>query len=123
MPRPWELSVEAFPPRSPSHWYRCRVIGIGKSKEPAGLLVTLEDMDEGQRGRRTSTVLSVPVRPAGLPHDFFVACGQEVSAGKKVSPRATIGALLRVCFGPAHDDEELVPISFESLSKEPPHGQ
>jgi hypothetical protein len=124
MPRPWELTVEDFPPRKPGCWYNAKVCSLQKSESPAGLQVTLEDLDPEQLGRQTSIVLPLPLRPSGITRDFFVACGQDVSLEKRINPKTVLGAVLAVRFGLGPAGPDVVPVAFNpNVTRKPQHDQ
>lgn len=118
MPRPWELSVEPFPPRTSSHWHRCRVIGAGESRAPAGLLVTLEDQAGDQRDRHTSTVLGLPRRPTRVTPDFFIACGIDATEGKRINPATAAGTRVLVRFACKDGGTVSEPAAFAPVPRQ-----
>ena len=120
MPRQWELTVEDFEPRKLGRLYKVRVLNVEKRHSPQGLLVTIEDLDSDQLGRTTTVILPLPIRPSGIARDFFIACGQEVAVGKRVSPKATVGAIMNVRFDVLPGDEVPQVVAFESLSAKEP---
>jgi hypothetical protein len=85
--------------------------------------VTLEDLDGEQRFRQTSTVLDLPIRPAGVTHDFFIACGIDAAMGKKINPATAVGVQVLVKFalkdgGPASEPVAFLPVPKQENSND-----
>jgi len=112
------LKIEDWP-ALPIAFYLMKVLGISKSKSPAGLLVELEHLDKSQAGRRHTILLPLPCRPDGLTARFLIAAGLDVSIDSVVTPADAVGATLRVRLEPAPDGKGYQAVAFEPMRKEP----
>ena len=117
MPRKWTLQIEGWPALAAA-FYLMKVLGISKSKSPAGLLVEPEQLDKSQAGRRHTVSLPLPCRPEGLTAAFFRAAGLDVSIGT-VTPADAVGAILKIRLEPAPDGKGYQAVAFEPVRKEP----
>ena len=112
------LKIEDWP-ALPIAFYLMKVLGISKSKSPAGLLVELEHLDKSQAGRRHTILLPLPCRPDGLTARFLIAAGLDVTIGSTVTPTDAVGATLRVRLEPEPDGKGYQATAFEPFRKEP----
>ena len=117
MPQKWTLKIEGWP-ALPVAFYLMKVLGISKSKSPAGLQVELEHLDKSQAGRRHTVSLPLPCRPEGLTAAFLKAAGLDVSIGT-VTPADAVGAILKIRLEPAPDGKGYQAVAFEPVRKEP----
>jgi len=117
MPRKWSFKIEDWPALAAA-FYLMKVLGVSKSKSPAGLLVEPEQLDKSQAGRRHTVSLPLPCRPEGLTAAFFRAAGLDVSIGT-VTPADAIGTILKARMEPAPDGKGYQAVAFEPVRKEP----
>ena len=116
MPRQWQLEVQPWDPLDGKRWYRTRVVSIARNSKPAGINSLLENLEGDQAGRRHSIILPPP-RPEGLTAEFFRACGMKVAAGVTLTPKDTVGTVIRGRFVSGADDDGYQASSFEPVER------
>jgi len=106
MPRKFKLKVIERPRPTPECYYLVRIIKAEKT------MVTLEHLDQEQKGRTVKWVMDQPVYPDSLTAEYFRACGIEnITIGQNLIPEDTIGAVIIVKYAIAPDGNPY-PISF-----------
>ena len=95
--RKWLEMVKDWPTISTNFDYHVQVVSVRRKGKQ--IEVSFKFLGSDQFGRQMSEVLELPIRPAGVTASFFAACGQDVQAGKSLSPRDCLGQTVAVRFG------------------------
>ena len=114
MRKPKPLAVVGFPDFRPDHDYWAKVIDVRVNRKTQELHVMFQHLDHEQDGRMQEIVLALPIRPSGRTADFFRACGIDVEIDAEIVPQDVIGRRISIRFGPATDDGEPRPCSFNT---------
>jgi len=110
--RKWQETIKPWPTLSTHTSYRVQVSDIEKVTKDKAIRVTVEFQGKQMQSRRLSFRLPLPLRPDGIAADFFRACGIYIGTGLKISPRGTIGKMLKMRFEKGVDDK-YQPAHFE----------
>ena len=113
--RKWLENVCNWKSLSERKLYRVCIVKIHKSAK--AIQVTLEHLDEEERGRITQVAVPRPIRPTGLAADFFKACGTDVMVGMQIAPLDCIGTTIKARFAKGSDGNWQAT-HFEPLTKE-----
>lgn len=113
MPRPWTELVRDWPVLAATIWYLALITAVEKATDPPAIQVTLELLDHGQKGRRITVTLPLPIRLAGLTADYLIAAGIELRPQGRIRPKDTVGRTICLRFDPPTNQ----PTAFKSDSK------
>jgi len=97
--RPFEITVEDYPPLDPKRWYLLGVRNISRAAGKAAEFdVELAHLDFEQAGRVHREVLVLPVRPGNLVAEFFRCLGFAIDVGQIIRPREAVDRRLLARF-------------------------
>ena len=117
--RPFELTVEDYPPLDPKRWYPLGVRNISRAVGKASEFgVELAHLDPEQAGRVHREVLVLPVRPGNLAAEFFRCLGFAIDVGQIIRPREAVGPRLLARFETDLKTNSLHVLEFKPILEE-----
>lgn len=116
--RKWKETVKDWPQIKERCLYRVQVIKIKKIKKT--MSVSFEFLERPMSGKIITVDFDLPIHPGGKTCDYFHACGQHVSIGAEIEPRATIDCEIYASF--KKTDKKYQIDSIKPIRKEVDHG-
>ena len=117
--RPFELTIEDYPPLDPKQWYLVGVRNISRATGKAPVIqVELVHLDSEQAGRVHDIRLALPLRPGNLAAEMFRCLGFATDVNQIIRPREAINRRVLARFAPNPTTNSFQVVEFKPISED-----